>query len=622
MTTRLFPIRVALRVVCSLLFSSIFFGTSVSAQEVLIPLSSNQTIKGKLLEAHGSPASARSLPVTLPFIDDFSRGDVFPRADLWLDSNVFVNSNYPDNPPTLGVATFDGIDQFGNPYNPSAGSSDKADYLTSQSIDLTSYANDTTVWFSFYYQPQGIGDAPESGDSLVLQFLDSSGTWINMWSKPGQTDTVFQRTSLRVSGRIFLHDAFQFRFYNYATVNGNRDHWHVDYVQLKANSTANDPIRDNAFFRPHLSLLDEFESMPYSHYKSLPSASAAIKTSIQDSIRNIEYGQTSFQFYSTINDQSGNNLFNVSGGTQSINSNSVVAYRTSLSGFSFPSNPGNKAEFQLKNFISLTGIQSNLDNDTIRYRQVFDNYYAYDDGSAEVGYGVTGSSGVKFAYKFDVKKQDTLRGIDMYFNPSGVNVASSLIQLCLWDQVNPSQNYDNLVYRQINQRPRNIDSINGFARYLFDTLLVVQPGPIHIGFIQNNPGLLIGLGLDRNTDHHLDMFYHTDGNWDTSSVIGSWMMRPIFGDTLYDGVIGIEEPVSGKLPFTIYPQPADDLLQIDSGDSNADNYEIYATDGRKVAEGRLENSISTKELPSGVYLLRVYSLKKGISGSRQLLISR
>ncbi|MFM8432004.1 MAG: T9SS type A sorting domain-containing protein [Bacteroidota bacterium] len=600
---------------------SILFRLESYGQEQVFPLSTNQALKATYIHTTDNNLRTTSQTVNLPFIDDFSREGVYPQTDLWIDSNVFVNSSYPDNPLTIGVATFDGLDKRGNPYNINAVQSQIADYLTSTTIDLSPFFNDTSVWLSFFYQPQGLGDAPENGDSLVLQFLDNAGIWNHIWSVPGRADTVFQRVSIRVSRPTFKHSGFRFRFYNYATVNGNRDHWHLDYITLKANSTLNDPIRDNGFIRLQYSLLKDFESMPYEHYKSLPSQSAELKTAFKDSIRNIDYGQTSFTYVATIKDEFGNTLLSSIPSTLSGSSNTIVPFSTSIGNFTFPVTSASKAEYLMKNFVSITGVQSNLNNDTVRYRQTFDNYYAYDDGSAEVGYGVTGNAGVKMAYHFDVKKPDTLRGIDIYFNPTGVNVASTLIQLCLWDQVSVPSNSDNLVYRQINQRPKNIDSINGFARYLFDTLLVVQPGPVWIGFIQNNPAILIGLGLDKNIDRHEHMFYQVDGFWDSSSVQGSWMMRPLFGDTLGTGVIGIDEPVQ-QIPFSISPQPADQLIQVITKDERLLEYEIYSLQGSLISTGRLETVIPTSNLPQGSYLLRITNPDKTESGSRVIVIQR
>ena len=592
------------------------------SQEKLIPLNYNPVIKSNLSKSSTQPvlkSSANSILI-LPFIDDFSRDGIYPQTDHWLDSNAFVNSNYPDDPITIGVATLDGIDKYGNPYNINSGSSVIADYLTSLPIDLSGSINDTTIWFSFFYQPQGLGDAPETGDSLVVEFMDSSGTWQHMWSVPGQPDTVFQRVNIRLNNKIFLHNEFQFRFYNYATVNGNRDHWNIDYVILKANAVYNDPIRDNGFIRPGKTLLAEYESMPYQHYKEEALSSNPMVSTIRDSIRDINYGPTSFTYRATITDESGSILFNPTPSTLSGNSNTIVPFSTSLGSFVFPSTAANKATFRMKNYVTITGTQSNLYNDTVKYSQIFDNYYAYDDGSAEIGYGVSGNTGVKMAYKFDVKKADTLRGVRIYFNPTGVNVSNTLFQLCLWDQLDTNANTDHLVYRQINQRPQNIDSINGFAQYLFDTLLVVQPGPIWVGFIQNTASVLIGLGLDRNTDHHDKMYYQVDGYWHGSRVAGSWMMRPLFGDSIYEHTIGIFEPPVPESNIHLFPQPANQYLHVQAEQQNEVSYAIYNATGQLVKTGELSPTLDVATLPDGTYLLIVFSRQHNITGSRTFLI--
>ena len=59
------------------------------------------------------------------------------------------------------------------------------------------------------------------------------------------------------------------------------------------------------------------------------------------------------------------------------------------------------------------------------------------------------------------------------FNPVGLNVHNKLFQLAYWNSVDVAEIFDHLVYKMINQKPTNIDVINGFATYLFDTLLVV-----------------------------------------------------------------------------------------------------------------------------------------------------
>ena len=56
---------------------------------------------------------------------------------------------------------------------------------------------------SFFYQPQGLGDVPETRDSLVLQFRDTGGVWNNVWALQGKADTAFQRANIHVLDAIF-----------------------------------------------------------------------------------------------------------------------------------------------------------------------------------------------------------------------------------------------------------------------------------------------------------------------------------------------------------------------------------------------------------------------------------
>ena len=54
------------------------------------------------------------------------------------------------------------------------------------------------------------------------------------------------------------------------------------------------------------------------------------------------------------------------------------------------------------------------------YYQTFKNYFAFDDGTAEAGYGINGlgSRNAMFAYRFRSFIEDTLRAINICFNDS------------------------------------------------------------------------------------------------------------------------------------------------------------------------------------------------------------
>jgi len=71
------------------------------------------------------------------------------------------------------------------------------------------------------------------------------------------------------------------------------------------------------------------------------------------------------------------------------------------------------------------------ENDTIRFYQKFYNYYAYDDGTAEEAYYLVGPA-PSLAMKFVLNVTDTLRGIQMYFDPVVTNASTVPFRLNIW----------------------------------------------------------------------------------------------------------------------------------------------------------------------------------------------
>jgi hypothetical protein len=582
---------------------------TTTAQESIVPLGNNPALieAAKTLSNTAlNRISAFDDTLILPFEDDFSRPGMYPFDSLWLDSSVYVNTNYPDNPFTIGVATFDGLNQYGVPHNAAATQDSIGDNLTSRPIDLAVLAGDTTVWISFFYQAAGLGDVPETGDSIVLQFRDTGGVWNNVWAMPGRSDTAFQRANLRITDAKYFYRGFQFRFYNIATINGNRDHWHLDYIMLRNGTSANSAINDNAHVYPHLSLLNEYTSMPYPHYKSLGAQmSAAMKTDLPDSIYTLDYGVTSITPELTIS-QFGSTIYTTNlGGPITTNGSNFYTPYSFPTNFTLPAQSTDSVEFLVKSFYPFTGIQSNRYNDTSYFTQILKNYYSYDDGSAEVGYGLTGNTDVQIAYKFDVKMRDTLVGAQIYFNPVGIDVSNILFQLVAWSSVDVAGNSDTRIHTTYDLKPGAIGGINGFKTFVFDSAIVVDPGTLYIGIEQNEPATQYGIGLDRTTDSRSKMFYHLDGFWRQSSVQGSWMIRPIFGPR-YPFTVGVNE-LSSNFDFSIYPNPASDNITIELPFEKKSKIQIINVVGEIVLEEDISSSktISVENIASGIYFARI-----------------
>ena len=137
------------------IFFSILLSINVFSQEIESHLLVNSILDKN--ERYYSKKSFSNLVV--PFIDDFSYKSNIPDTSLWENKSVFVNRSYGYNPITIGVATFDGLNSFGRPYNINLTGTDSenADTLTSRIIDLSGL---DSAYFMFFYQSQGLGNDP------------------------------------------------------------------------------------------------------------------------------------------------------------------------------------------------------------------------------------------------------------------------------------------------------------------------------------------------------------------------------------------------------------------------------------------------------------------------------
>ena len=113
-------------------------------------------------------------------------------------------------------------------------------------------------------------------------------------------------------------------------------------------TVANDSILDNAKILPVNSLLTEFTAMPYNHYKALASQSAAMVTSVSDSIYNINYGPTSYLPQISIENNGANIFTNNIGSISTFSSQTYTTYTMPLGGFVFPALSGDSADFIYK----------------------------------------------------------------------------------------------------------------------------------------------------------------------------------------------------------------------------------------------------------------------------------
>ncbi len=165
----------------------------VSGQEMLTGLNSNALIN-KLYQQQKSKKSTQFIyyeSIALPFIDDFSDYSGYPDTNLWIGRQAYVNEGFAYRPPTIGVVTLDALDDMGKVYDHASVMSFHADTLLSRPIRTDSLFSplvraidlSDSIYFSFFYQPgggighawEGLGNAPEVKDSLILEFGYQTG---------------------------------------------------------------------------------------------------------------------------------------------------------------------------------------------------------------------------------------------------------------------------------------------------------------------------------------------------------------------------------------------------------------------------------------------------------------
>ena len=619
-------------------------GKTYAQDEVLTDLQINTVVADAWLQYKYSPMAkmlaSGATYNTLPFMDDFSKASPYPNPNNWIDKKVFINRTYCKAPVSIGVATFDGIDSTGYPYNfsASASSSGIGDYLTSLPIRLDSSGNQKltpadSVYLSFYYQAAGRGDAPEPRDSLVLEFQSPATIgWYHVWTQTGYNptpgDSNFYRVMIPVTDSFYFKKDFQFRFKSYATLSGNVDHWHVDYVYLNKGRSMNDTLlKDVTFAYGAGSFMKVFRAMPYEQYNG------DFQDSIKLFLRNNFNSSLTTSFHYEIDSST------VIKHTSPTSSASIAPYTSSgynnllakskpLFDYAIPQKisviTSDSSSYLCKYYINTPG-DINTSNDTVMFRQNFTNYFAYDDGSTEAGYGLS-TQYAKLAYKFYLSRPDTFRGAEIFFNPVINNASGWGFRLVLWNDnggIPGTILYKDSVVNPIYEK----GEYNKFHTYKFTSGTFVTPGTYYIGWIQNTNNVM-NIGFDKNINTQSKIFYDVGSGWNNTINKGSLMLRPLLGKSLVLTSVG--EKKSNAQTFDIYPNPANEIINLKmSGfeDLKMVNIEIYNLFGEKIyyydhlqisTSSNFQINMSSK--PDGIYFVRVSD--KETFSIKRLVIAR
>lgn len=612
------------------------FQTEIFSQgPVITPLNGNSALNKPI----GNQSVKRAITdtISLPFLEDFTSTNVYPNMKNWRDSQVYINSHFAVSPPSIGVATFDNLDKKGRPYQTINGKThNHSDSLTSNFINLKNYINGfntvdytlaDSIYLSFFYQQQGLGDPSDQTDSLVLKFKNAAGFWKTVWKTSGGSVKSFKQILIGVKNQEYLIKNFQFRFINYGKTTGNMNQWHVDYIRLNSGRNMFDTIVDDvAINEIPMGPLLYYESMPYDHFKADPNYhmsnvhSLRVHNNFNNGI-NIKY---KYDVYNTYNQ----NVLDFLISSSSRNIPAFSDFTENFNQFTFDTFSGKYPVLKVKyrifpqsNDLTPDDYLSSEVNNEYTKTTYFKNYFAYDDGTAEGGFGLDYGSlppGPGYtAVKFELSKPDTLRGVSMFFNRAVSDVLYKSFTLIVWQNISeppaPNTNGDVVLKRIDIPTAIYTDSINGFTNIIFDTALVLTQGKFFIGW-QQNSNFILNVGYDNNYKHgkiggrNPNIFYNLNGYWEkvSSNVTGAVMMRPIVGAAIKNNNQASVYDIEVKQKVTLYPNPGSSELNFES-ESAIIKVSVYDLSGKLIQSNSDINitNINVDFLNDGMYLIEI-----------------
>jgi hypothetical protein len=670
----------------SLLIFFISFQSGV-AQLKVVPL--KRLAPTSQVHTQSAARTKATTPLNLPFFDDFSDPyanpdlkEVYPDTNRWENSlSVWVNDGLGINPPTINVASFDGLDSLGNAYNATEillnGFTDKMqslpiDISETASANPVSIAERNSVYLSFYYQWKGNGEAPDPDDYLQVQFRNDAMQWetvftINTSAAPLDKEKFYQAI-VKVDGDRFFTNHFQFRFRTFGRQSGPYDTWNVDYVYLNKGRSATDAgVPDQAISSPLTSIFDnQYRAVPYYHFLEHPTVLAPkfqvynLRGNPPDVLNYFVEGRFTSYFYSNTDTTSSVvSLGNLDPNPAPPNSEGInddgtgiifpfetktvtVKYINSIDTVTTLDPKADAAEIELKVNL-ITGDNINPDtggpaddydpryqpidfriNDTTRARYELKNYYAYDDGVAEYAGGLIAAGNV-FAYRFDLPENlnDTLKlleAFDIYFPAFGAT---------------SSQNVDFFVFNEENGKPTDKEMLripsvsirkegtNTFQRVRFLPARQIEGNSFFIGWRQPVAGQVL-VGIDNSNDTGNKMYFNTEGSispdptrWEQNTLIKGSFMVRPVFGT---GVVDLTTGIEEDTRLAVFPNPSQGAFQIAGKPQEILIYNIAGVPVAFDSEVYDDKTYVHVNVPSGLYIVRYKNM--GTLHVQKIVITR
>ncbi len=633
--------RIMVAFACVMAFSS-FSATLSLAQLRLEPV--ERSVPAEISKKK-TPSTARTEstdPLLLPFFDDFSSTPVndktnpaagFPSEDRWeRSSNVWVNEGLGINPPSVNVATLDGLTGAGTRYSEQVLDNGFRDTLMSRPIDLsTDYVGlgeRSSVYLSFFYQWHGNGEPPDANDFIRVEFLDVDGVWTTVQeitTLPTHVRDEFIQVLIPIGDEKFFHSGFQFMFRNYGRLSGPYDTWNLDYIYLDKGRNENDlNYLDRAIASRIGPAFDGYYSVPIDHFRATP-----LYTPPQVDIRNLRPGPdgapTDYEVLFTFDNYTDGSLDRITMpfgpvGSKYPDNNLQPGERfrstikTTSNGIDIGDPSFDYEDYflpsadSIKLRLALSIYEPDLGdfaaNDTISQVYVLDDYYAYDDGTAEYAV-VLSQADDQVAYRFNTitPGPQQLVGFDVYIPPYSINGYTTAEFFVMDADENGEPNQRLMTATHIVRRT---------ARDAFQRV-VIEPVPVEGQFFIGWKGSFTGqirVGIDYSNNTVDRIYEDISGIMENGKIKwfpvnglteGSLMIRPNFGEP---------GPISGIKPekksIAVYPNPSRGIFYVDGKVTDIMITSVSGQTIRYQAEPEGERTrVSIYEPAQGLYIMRI-----------------
>ena len=637
-----------MRTAIALFFAFSSINTYAQVQKITIPTWGPQQAKS-LIEIEDEPHQLIDT-LQISFWDDFSTGTTAPDSCWWkFGKDVSILKNIALNGISYKTAVFDGAKADGSPHGLGALPEGEADSLISWPFDLSNYSEVNSIYLSFYWQLAGLGERPDESedDLLSIYFKNKAGLWDLVSLIPDDTDqsrvgfnnidpSEFHHHLIKIQDEKYFHKGFQFKFVNHAKQTGFYDLWLLDHVYLGTvdlNFAEEVVYADHAYRDADLNPLNDFTAIPLIHLKDLDLAlywrdSVSVgfhnytrgttpglehyvhgfvgeKNSQTDTLKpllnSLSYEPIHFPLFPDKSYLINNKLLDRD--SLIFGQNIRMAFTASY----IPTDIPNKILPDTAHLRNHCCIYNSDTNNAFRQKFLLSDYYAYDDGTAERMYSVTGFG--EIAWRFEVlDNAGFLSKVRIYIAPTA---PLDEMHIVLWENEKGQPGKE--IMRDRTSVLEGLLLPDGFKEYTFLPQKLAV-GSYFIGVSQLSlDGIPIGVDLN-NYFPETKLFYRFDiGEIIPESDISLWsenedqltlMIRPVFTKQENDSNVSQLQQV-----FKVFPSPTSGNLTVSEQVKGFDLMDLLGDKWMNPRFSTPTNQLDISSARNGIYILRLYDLQ-------------